>query len=110
MIQYIIHLTYLEWISSDKSDSNLFLGYSLLDVLGLDSLEAVVGGVEGSQEEPHKRVDWARHLRSEIRDQTYEQIERFGIIYTPTLIFDYPMKMQEEYYVIHGMCYSNGCK
>ena len=54
MIQYIIHLTYLEWISSDKSDSNLFLGYSLLDVLGLDSLKTVVGGVEGGQEEPHK--------------------------------------------------------
>ena len=70
MIQYIIHLTYLEWISCDQSDCNiLFLGYSLLDVLGLDSLEAVVGGVEGGQEEPHKRVDRARHLRSEIRHQ-----------------------------------------
>ena len=75
MIQYIIHLTYLEWISSDKSDTNLFLGYSLLDVLGLDSLEAVVGWVEGGQEEPHKRVDRAGHLRSEIRDQTSEQMK-----------------------------------
>ena len=37
--------------------------YSLLDVLGLDSLEAVVGGVESGQEEPHKGVDGPRHLK-----------------------------------------------
>ena len=39
-----------------------FSEYSLLDIFGLDSLEAVVGGVEGRQEQPHERVDWPRHL------------------------------------------------
>merc|ERR1719397_42131 len=34
----------------------------LLDIFGLDRFEAVVGGVEGRQEEPHERVDWPRHL------------------------------------------------
>ena len=62
MIQYIIHFTYLEWISCDQSDSNLFPGYSLLDVLGLDGLEAVVGRVEGGKEKPDKGVDRTGHL------------------------------------------------
>ena len=39
-----------------------FSEYSLLDIFGLDRLEAVVGRVEGRQEEPHERVDWPRHL------------------------------------------------
>ena len=81
MIQYIIHLTYLERIS-DQSDSNLFLGYSLLDILGLDSLEAVVGGVEGGQEKPHKWVDRPRHLGK-------------GLVLSN--------EMQNEYHVIHKM-------
>ena len=35
---------------------------SLLDVLGLDGLEAVVGRVEGGKEEPDKGVDRTGHL------------------------------------------------
>lgn len=55
-----------------------FSEYSLLDILGLDRLEAVVGGVEGGQEQPHKRVDWPRHLgkvQNERLDLKYAAIQ-----------------------------------
>ena len=53
----------------NKLTSIYFSEYSLLDILGLDSLEAVVGRVEGGEEKPHKRVDRPRHLGKERNER-----------------------------------------
>ena len=72
-----------------------FSEYSLLDILGLDRLEAVVGGVEGGKEEPHKRVDRPRHLGKERNERfdlkpTFIELEHYH--YTPHhIIHHYPL-------------------
>ena len=62
---------------------------SLLDVLGLDGLEAVVGRVEGGKEEPDKGVDRTGHLemRGNVRFGQNITLEHVYELYIHTFRF-----------------------